>query len=436
MKASARCIVLAAAILFAPILSTLPWAAAQTSQKDAVVYVCPMHPDVKSVSPGKCPKCSMALKAERAADIQKLAGSKKADESAAPGVIEKIPNPVVYDQSGKKLNFYTDLVKNKTVAIEFIFTTCTTICPPLTATLRKVQQDLGDRVGQDIQLISVTVDPVNDNPERLKEFAERFGAGAGWSFVTGNKPDIDRLLSALGAYVADRNQHSPMILIGNESAGYWTRTYGLAPASKLTQLINEAAAKGKAAKDAANNSAATVSPAQAAAHYFPNTELVTQDNAPVRFYSDLMQGKVVLINFMFTTCTSICPTMTANLVKVRQYLGGHVGKDVNIISITVDPTADTPAVLKKYAEFYKVNEPGWYFLTGDKQDVSSVLQKLGGYVDDKNDHSTFVIVGNPETGQWLKMFAMSRPDQIANAVLKMIPVNGTGQESAAPRSPK
>ncbi|MDT4968165.1 MAG: hypothetical protein QOJ64_2902 [Acidobacteriota bacterium] len=154
-----------------------------------------------------------------------------------------IPDATVYDQNGNRLKFHTDLVKGKTVAINFIFTTCTTICPPLTATLRRVQQELGERVGRDVNLISVSVDPATDVPERLKEYAARFKAGPGWTFVTGQKVDIDSLLEALGASAADKNDHTPSILIGNDVAGYWTRAYGLAPASRLAEIIRNAASR-------------------------------------------------------------------------------------------------------------------------------------------------------------------------------------------------
>jgi protein SCO1 len=427
-------LLVAAVLLVAPVVLASPRvASAQQNDKSGVVYVCPMHPDVKSNSPGTCPKCGMTLKAV----TPQSRSNSNAPVSAEDGTGDmKIPDTPVFDQTGKQLRFYTDLVRGKTVAIEFIFTTCTTICPPLTATLRKVQQELGDRVGRDIELISVTVDPANDTPDRMKEFSARFGAGPGWAFVTGSESDITSLLKALGGYVDDRNEHSPMILIGNDQAGYWTRTYGLAPASKLVQLINEAAAKpARAAAQPTGGSAATLTPAQAAAHYFPDNELITQDNKPVHFFGDLVRGKVVLINFMFTTCNGICPSMTANLVKVQEYLGDHVGRDVNIISITVDPETDTPEALKKYADQYKVREPGWYFLTGPKQIVDWVLYKLGGYVEDKNDHTTLIVLGNPETGQWAKMFAMSRPEQIATTILNMIPPDpANAAKTEAPQS--
>ena len=149
----------------------------------------------------------------------------------------KVLDVDVYDQNGKQLKFYTDLVKGKVVAINFIFTTCTNICPPLTATFRKVQVEAGPNVN----LISVSVDPTTDTPERLKAYADKFKAGAGWTFVTGDKVDIDKLLAGLGAAVADKNDHTPMVLIGNESANYWTRAYGLAPPSQLVGAIKAAA---------------------------------------------------------------------------------------------------------------------------------------------------------------------------------------------------
>jgi protein SCO1/2 len=389
-------------------------------------YVCPMHPDVVSKTPGSCPKCGMTLRAPAAgsASTRVENGAAPGDKAAAGSGSElslRVPDAPVYDQNGNKLRFYTDLVKGKTVAINFIFTTCTTICPPLTATFRKVQQELGDRSGRDVQLISISVDPATDVPERLKEFAARFSAGPGWTFVTGGKPEVDQLLRALGAYVGDKNEHSPMILIGNESAGYWTRAYGLAPPATIVKLINDAAAKPVADKPAEAKAEAgkPATPSDAAAHYFPNLVLLTQDNKPVRFYDDLMKGKVVLINFMFTTCDAICPAMTANLVKVQDYLGDRLGRDVNIISITVDPAVDSPDALKKYAEQYKT-KPGWFFLTGKKESVDWVLYKLGGYIEDKTDHSTLVIIGNEATGRWAKIFAMTRPAQIADAAVAMI----------------
>ena len=208
-------------------------------------YACPMHPEVTSTRRKRCPKCGMTLRvvADKVAEASAPSGDfpgKIVDATAlAPLNIPDIP---VIDQNGKQFHFYSDLVKGKTVAINFIFTTCTTICPPLTATFRRVQQDLPQRAPT-AQLISVSVDPATDTPQRLRDFAGKFKAGPGWTFVTGDKAEIDSLLRALGVAVADKNDHTPMILIGNDAAGYWTRAYGLASPTTLVQTISDAAGR-------------------------------------------------------------------------------------------------------------------------------------------------------------------------------------------------
>ena len=151
----------------------------------------------------------------------------------------EIPDIAVLDQHGNKLHFYTDLIKDKTVAINFIFTNCTTICPPLAATFQRLQREMGDRVGKDVHLISISVDPVTDTPERLKAWGAKFKAGPGWTFVMGEKEDMDKLLNALGAAVAKREDHTPALIVGNDSKGVWTRTYGLAKIPQIMSVIAE-----------------------------------------------------------------------------------------------------------------------------------------------------------------------------------------------------
>ncbi|MCI0490684.1 MAG: SCO family protein [Blastocatellia bacterium] len=154
-----------------------------------------------------------------------------------------IPDIEVINQDGEKLNFYSDLVRGRVVVINFIFTTCTTICPPLTATFSQVQKLGGDRAGKDFYLISISVDPVTDTPQRLKAWGAKFKAKPGWTFVTGEKHNIDELLKSLGGFTAQIEDHSPLVLIGNDSKGVWTRTYGLAPPAKLLEIV-EGAIKG------------------------------------------------------------------------------------------------------------------------------------------------------------------------------------------------
>jgi cytochrome oxidase Cu insertion factor (SCO1/SenC/PrrC family) len=402
-------------------VASTPAQAQQKKKARAVKYACPMHPEVTSTRRGRCSKCGMNLKIVSQADQMKPAEAVvPMPASDVQGEIRseiKIPDTVVVDQDGRKLNFYSDLVKGKTVAINFIFTTCTTICPPMTATFRRVQETLEAAGAQDVQLISISVDPTTDVPERLKTFSSKFKAGPNWKFITGGQPEIDELLRALGGYVAEKNDHTPLVLIGNDTAKFWTRTYGLAPASKIAGLVKEAAGKSEASAShvkAENKKSET----DTAAAYFPNLELLTQDNKSVRFYDDLLKGKIVLINFLFTTCKGVCSPMTANLAKVQKYLGERVGKEVVMLSISVDPETDTPPVLKKYSDSFHV-QPGWYFLTGDKKNVDGVLAKLGGYVAEKQQHSSVLLIGNVPTGEWQKVSAMSSATEIADAVVKM-----------------
>ena len=198
-----------------------------------VVYACPMHPEVKSNKAGKCPKCKMDL-------VKQTSSASESPEKVVPesGKSLNIPDVEVLDQDGNVRHFYSDLVKGKTVAVNFIFTNCTTICPPLGATFARVQRELGEKVGKDVYFISVSVDPLTDTPERLKAWGAKFKAGPGWTFVTGNKEEIDRLLRALGASAARREDHTPSVIIGNDERDVWTRTYGLASASQMIGVIN------------------------------------------------------------------------------------------------------------------------------------------------------------------------------------------------------
>lgn len=153
----------------------------------------------------------------------------------------------------------------------------------------------------------------------------------------------------------------------------------------------------------------------AARKYFTDVELINQNGQKVRFYSDLLQGKVVIINSFFGTCQGSCLPMNRNLEKVQQALGDRIGKDVYIISISVDPTVDTPPRLKEYAKKLNARE-GWYFLTGEKQNVEFALTKLGQFVSDKQDHLNIFIIGNERTGLWKKAFGLAPSDELVKVV--------------------
>jgi len=219
--------------------------AAQTKpkQQQSVTYSCPMHPDFKSKKPGRCPKCGMTLRPDTPAPTP------QPSPSPAEATTEKysfsslqIPNVRVLDQTGESLDFYSDLIKGRNVAINFIFTTCTTVCPVLTATFRRVQAEL-EKSQSDVKLISISVDPTVDTPERLRDFAEKFNAGPGWTFVTGDKTEIDSLLQRLGAGGGNKTDPSSMILIGNDPADLWTRTYGLSSPTVIMKVITDTSSR-------------------------------------------------------------------------------------------------------------------------------------------------------------------------------------------------
>ena len=202
-------------------------------------YSCPMHPEVKAAAKGRCPKCGMDL---RPVSHDEPGGRADAPARGAAASAVNIPDVELLDQDGRKVRFYSDLVRGKVVAVQFIFTTCTTVCPPLGATFARVQKELGERAGRDVRLISISVDPVTDTPERLKAWGAKFKAGPGWTLVTGEKPQVDELLRALGAGVASPAEHTPTVLVGNDAARQWTRAYGLTSPAKLVQIIGDAAA--------------------------------------------------------------------------------------------------------------------------------------------------------------------------------------------------
>jgi len=165
---------------------------------------------------------------------------------------------------------------------------------------------------------------------------------------------------------------------------------------------------------AANAQAQEAQPS-AAEKYFTDTVLINQNGEKMRLYSDLLKGKTVIIDSFFATCQGSCLPMSRNLAKLQDALGDRLGKDAVIISISVDPTVDTPPALKAYAK--KLNaRPGWYFMTGDKQNVDFALKKLGQFVDDKQDHLNIFIIGNERTGLWKKAFGLAPPEELVKLV--------------------
>jgi len=153
--------------------------------------------------------------------------------------------------------------------------------------------------------------------------------------------------------------------------------------------------------------------------YFSDVELINQDGQKMRFYSDVLKDKVVVINTFFTTCTGVCPPINRSLERVQEALGDRLGKDAFLISMSVDPETDTPSRLKEYSRRFHAR-PGWIFLTGKKENVDWALYKLGQYVETKDNHTNIIIIGNEPKGLWKKAFGLAKADELMKIVEDVI----------------
>lgn len=163
-----------------------------------------------------------------------------------------------------------------------------------------------------------------------------------------------------------------------------------------------------------------------AGNYFANLKLTDQNGRRVDLYDDLMKDRIVVINSFFATCPGSCPVMSKTFAHLQEQLGDRIGRDVFLISITVDPANDTPPVLKKYAEQWKAR-PGWLFLTGSSVEVSAALNKIGQYVDDRETHKNVILVGNDRTGLWKKLFGLAKPAEIYTSVESVVNDRGAAE---------
>jgi len=160
--------------------------------------------------------------------------------------------------------------------------------------------------------------------------------------------------------------------------------------------------------------------------YFTDAVLTTHDERRVRFYTDLLQGKRVLINFVFVGCTDICDSVTANLAVLQDLLGDRVGREIFMYSITLQPEFDTPSVLRAYAERFGI-KPGWSFLTGAPADVELLRRRLGfADIDPARDanifeHAGMLRIGEERLDRWAMAAALLPSESLAGAVNRVIP---------------
>lgn len=150
-----------------------------------------------------------------------------------------IPDSSLLDQNGKKVKFYTDLVKGKVVVISFFFTKCNDVCPMLGRSIAKLKTRLGKRLGRDVFLISVSKDPVNDTPEQISKWVKEYGASSGWTLLTGEPSVIKQLLWDFGGEQLGQTNHESILIVGNDRTGVWTSTDGLLFPNDIVKVIDD-----------------------------------------------------------------------------------------------------------------------------------------------------------------------------------------------------
>ena len=153
-----------------------------------------------------------------------------------------IPDVVLVDSRGEKVRLKSLLETDQPVIVDFIYATCTTICPVLSAGFANVQRKLGPET-EKVRLVSITIDPENDTPRAMKEYLERYQAQPGWHFLTGSRKDIDQVMNAFNAYFRSKMDHQPLSFIRSQEDGKWVRLYGLMSSRDLMNELQKTGAK-------------------------------------------------------------------------------------------------------------------------------------------------------------------------------------------------
>lgn len=176
--------------------------------------------------------------------ICSFAGVSWADEPKYRRTIESysLPDVTLVNQDGKRVKLKGLLNSDKPVVVDFIFGTCTTICPILSAGYANLQHKLGAD-SQKVHLVSLSIDPENDTPKVMKDYLKRYGAKPGWDFLTGSRADIDAVMRAFNAYIPNKMSHFPLTLMKPAGEEKWIRIYGLLSSSEFVTECKKAGIK-------------------------------------------------------------------------------------------------------------------------------------------------------------------------------------------------
>jgi len=153
--------------------------------------------------------------------------------------------------------------------------------------------------------------------------------------------------------------------------------------------------------------------------FFTDLEVIDQNGQKLRFYSDVLKGRVVLISFIFTSCQDACPLIAQKLIQTRKLMVESIRDDVWYISLSVDSENDSPEDLKEFAKKQGADESRWIFLTGDKKNIDTIISRLGQYAADINAHSTLMLAGNAITRHWIRVVPMTQAGGVAEQMRQL-----------------
>lgn len=168
----------------------------------------------------------------------KQAAAKKAGQ-AGTAEIEIADGFTMLNQHGEAVDFRRDIIGDRIAVIDFVYTSCTTVCPVVSTIFSQLENRLGTHMEQDVALVTITVDPARDTPHRLKSYSENFNPGPNWSWLTGEKQIVDKVLTELGAYTPLYEDHPAMVLVGDENKSEWYRYYGFPDPKNIEAKVVE-----------------------------------------------------------------------------------------------------------------------------------------------------------------------------------------------------
>ena len=303
----------------------------------------------------------------------------------------------LYDHTGSAVSL-AQLTAGKTAVYAFVFTGCSSSCPLIGQRVAQVQRKLGTRSGKDVVFIGVSVDPIGDRPAAMRKFSADMGLGAGWHFISGRPDLLQKLRDELGGGAGGAG-HGNYLVIRNTLTGATSRIDALTNSAQAIADRVKSVADGRTRRSAAT------------AHYLEAGKLTDAQGRQVDFYRDVVAGRVVLINTIFTRCVDACPLITEKLARARKMMGKE-GAVIRFVSISNDPAYDNPARLREFARQHRISGD-WVLLAGAEPDVRKILGKLNLGGSGGTDHSTALVVTNDRTGSWQRVSPAIEPAELA-----------------------